>query len=92
MAFCGEIDHIIGFFNKFVYDSLIPYIALYESVVVLVLNVFEVFKVSAIGQRIQIDNMIIRIFFNHISNKIASDKSCSTCNQNICHYNHSYLI
>ena len=54
---------------------------------------FDVISVSSnYNSKKMSANMIIRIFFNHISNKIASDKSCSTCNQNICHYNHSYLI
>ena len=59
MAFCSEVDHIVAFPDQFIHDFLIPYVPLDEGVVIPILYVLKVFKVSAVGQCIKVDDMVV---------------------------------
>ena len=52
---------------------------LHELVVRLILYILEVCKVTCIGQLIQIDNVVLRIFIHEKSYNMASYKTCATC-------------
>ena len=54
-----------------------------ELVVVFGLYVFEIFKVTRIGQIVKIDDMIVRVLINKPPNHMGSNKSCSSRDDDI---------
>ena len=64
--------------HKFVNGIEIAYVRLDKLVVRSVLNVFQVGKVASIGQLVEIDNFVVRVFVDKQSYYMAADKTCAT--------------
>ena len=48
-------------------------------------------EIAGIGQAVQTDDPVIRVFFQHVENEVASDKSGTAGNDNI-HSGKSFLV
>ena len=60
-------------------------ICLDEGVVRLVLNIFEVGQVACIGQGIQIDDVVLRIFIHEETNNMGTDEAGTAGNEDVHH-------
>ena len=81
MTFGCQVDDAVNLFvlHQLIEGIKVADIHLYKLVIELVLNVFEVGKVSGVGQLIQIDDFILRVLVYKKSNHVATDKSGTTC-------------
>ena len=54
-------------------------ICFYKCIIISILDIFQILKVSGIGQLINVDNAnLIIIFFEHVMNVIRADKAGTT--------------
>lgn len=58
---------------------------LYKLVVGLILDIFQVGKVACIRQLVEVDDVILWIFVHEKAHHMASDKACTTSNDNRLH-------
>ena len=77
MTFRGEIDHGVNGIRieNPVDRGSVADVRVYKMVSGIVFNILEVLKITGIGQSIDIDDGILRVFFAHQVDKVASDKS-----------------
>ena len=54
-------------------------ISFYELIIGRILNIFQVFEVSSIRQRIQVNNFIVRVGIDEKANNVAPNEPCSAC-------------
>ena len=85
VAFCCEVyNHIrMFFFEQFVYSFTVCDAFFYKTEVRVVHNRSQSGQVTCISQAVQAYDPIIRVFFQHMENKVASDKSGTAGNNNI---------
>ena len=87
VALCCKIDNHIRlfFFKQLEYKITVCNIAMYKFIIRFVLYRFQSLQVSCIGQKIQVDDLILRVFIYHMMYKVSADESCSACHDNF-HY------
>ncbi len=79
VAFGCKMDNLIYFFHNFIYNRRVADVAFDKRVVRVVFKVFEVGGVSRIGQFVKVYDLIVRIFFQHITDKVAAYESAAAC-------------
>ena len=84
MRFGGEMDDAVHTVAPERLENRLEVadVRLEERVVRPVLDVVEVRQVSGIGEIINVDNVIIRIFVHKQSDDVASDETCAACDDN----------
>src|SRR5690606_9594459 len=60
-------------------------VGMHKSVIGSGFNVFQVFEIPGVGQRIEVDDVHVRVIKYKFPNHMRSDKSRSTCNENVFH-------
>ena len=85
MALSGKMDDAIDLFilHQLVNTVEVANVHADELIVGLVLDVLQVGKVAGIGQLIEINNLIIRIFVYKKANDMASDESSTASDDDI---------
>ena len=77
VTFCGEMDDAIGLVLR--EDLHQPFriadVALHEGVVRCVLHVAQVLQVPGVGERIQIDDPVVRVFVHETPHHMAADET-----------------
>ena len=61
--------------HELLYKLIVADVALHKGVVGLVLDVVEVGKITCIGQFVEIDDFIIRIFVDEQAHNMRADKT-----------------
>ena len=82
MRFCRKVNHHIKVFlrKQVINEIAVCNIPFDKLEVWFVHNRFQGFEISRIGQCVQNNNFIIRIFIHHQMGKVSANKSCSTSN------------
>ena len=85
MALRGEVYHHIRVFllKETVNGLPVCDVFLYEAEVRIVHDRSQGGKIARVSQAVQTDNPVIRIFFQHVENKVASDKTGAAGNNNL---------
>ena len=80
MAFSRKMYHSVYpiFVKHTAHLVKICYVGLDETVVRSVLDVFEIGKISCVGQLVEVDYQIVGIFVDKESNHVVAYESCST--------------
>ena len=94
MAFGSKMDHIVDLvFGKERFQCfLIRYVRLNKNVAWISFYGFQIFKIPGIGQGIHVKNADIRVFVEHVQNKVAADEPGATGDQIGFHYSSSLEI
>ena len=94
MTFRSQVDNSINMIllHQFQHLFIITDVCLDESIVFLVLNILQVGQVARIGQLVQIDDMILRIFVHEKSYHMAADKSGTTGDQDVAFEIHNIIL
>ena len=77
MALCREVNDAVDtvLLHELLYKLIVADVALHKGVVGLVLDVVEVGKITSIGQFVEIDDFIIRIFVDKQAHNMRADKT-----------------
>ena len=77
MAFRGEIHHHVGmlFLKQLIHALTVADIQLYEPEIGVTHHRLQSGQVARVGQLVQANDSVIRVFFQHMENKIGPDKS-----------------
>ena len=80
MGFSSEIDDgIYAFVDQFLYSCGIGNVPSDEMVTGGMRNIGKVFQISGVGQSIHIDQGIIRVGSQKITDEVTSDEPTATC-------------
>ena len=79
----GKVYYSVAIGNQLIDQLAIANIALDEFVVRTGLDLFEIFQVTGISQRIKIDNLVIRMVFQPITDEIRTDESGAAGNEQL---------
>ena len=73
---CKVHNYIRAFFFKQIHNKFtICDITTDKFIIWLIFNRFQCFEVSGISQKIEINDLVVRIFIHHVMYKVTSDKS-----------------
>jgi hypothetical protein len=61
MALCGEMNDDIAIFDKTIHDSRISDIAFNEPVIIVILDIFKIPEIAAIGKIIEVSYPVVGI-------------------------------
>ena len=77
MAFCGKVHHNVRmlFFKQLIYSFAVADIGLHKAEIRVIHDRRQRRQVACVGQLIETDNAVIRVFFQHVKNKIGTNKS-----------------
>ncbi len=94
MALGGEVDDAVDvlFLHQLVDAIEITDVHLDELIVGLVLDVLEVGEVAGIGQLVEVDDLVFRVFVDEKSNDMAADEACATSDDDVSFVVHICLI
>ena len=94
MAFCGKVDHDVRmfFFKQFIYSFSVADIGLHKAEIQVIHDRRQRRQVACVGQLIEADNAVIRVFFQHVKNKIGTNKSGAAGNDDRHNYDHSFPL
>src|SRR5574344_548177 len=83
LAFSSKMDNAIHLMvsNDFAHHLEIAGICFDESIIGPILDFFEIGQIPSIGQFVQIDNMVFRIFVNQINNQVTANETGTASNQ-----------
>ena len=89
MALSSQMDDAIDLLvlHQLIESVEIADIHLHELVVWFVLNILQVSEITRIRQLIEVDDVVIRILVHEKANYMASDKACTTGNDNCSFHN-----
>ena len=87
VAFGGQVNDTVDivFLYEGAHAAVVADVGLHESVVRLVLNVHEVGEVAGIGECIQIDDVVLRVFGDKKTHNVRTDETCTSGNENVFH-------
>lgn len=82
MTLCRKMNHAINMFglHQLMHHIKIAYISLQKRIVRFVLNISKIGQIACIGQFININYVIFRIFINKQSDNVRANKSSPSCN------------
>ena len=77
MAFCGKVHHNVRmlFFKQLIYSFAVADIGLHKAEIRVIHDRRQRRQVARVGQLIEADNAVIRVFSQHVKNKIGTNKS-----------------
>lgn len=87
MALRRKVNDVVKviFFKQAGNQVFIANIALYKDMACVTFDAFQVFQVSGIGQLVQVDQQDVLIFFQHIVNKVGTNKTGTASDQILLH-------
>ena len=77
MRFCRKVNHNVRmlFFKQFIYSFAVADIGLHKAEIWVIHDRRQRRQVACVGQLIEADNAVIRVFFQYVKNKIGTNKS-----------------
>ena len=84
MRFSGQMDDAIDLLvlHQLVEGIEVADIHFYKLVIGFVLDILQIGEVASIGQFVEVNDVIIRIFVHEQAHYMASNKACATSNYN----------
>ena len=85
MAFGGQVDDSVHMVlpHQFLHFVEVADVGLYERVVGLVLNVFQIRQVAGVCQLVEIDDTVVRILVDEQADYMATDESGTAGDENV---------
>ena len=82
MALGGEVDDAVDVFvlHQLVDTLEVAYVHLDEAIIRLVLDVFQVSEVAGVGQLVEVDDLVFRIFVDEEADDVAADEAGAASN------------
>ena len=77
MRFCRKVNHDVRmfFFKQFIHCFAVADIGLHKAEIRVIHDRHQRRQVACVGQLIEADNAVIRVFSQHVKNKIGTNKS-----------------
>ena len=69
--------------EKLCHTLIVADISLYECIIRLILNIFEIGQIARIGQLVKVNDMIFGILLYKKTYYVAADKTCTACDKYI---------
>ena len=90
MALGGEVDDAVDMFvlHQLIDTLEVADVHLDEAVVRLVLDVLQVSEVAGVGQLVEVDDFVFRIFVDEEADDVAADEAGAACDDDgafVCH-------
>lgn len=87
VAFGSKVDDAVHllFLHQAQHALKVADVHLHKAVVRLVLNVFEVSQVASVGQLVEVDDFVLRVFVHKQAHHMAANKTGSTGNDDVIH-------
>ncbi len=87
MAFCGKVDDAV--YIELLHDGahahVVADICLDEGIIGFILYIFEVSQVTGIGEGIEVDDAVLRVFVNEKADDMGADKAGTTGDEDMFH-------